>query len=113
MCTRDSYFRDLERDSTVNLDDYALPGKGRLTVLEININPSAIAKKPRKATRAAIFGGGEKMDGERELRKTSRPLHKMYPDDLHRAVGRDREVDELARLLAATDRRPVLLVGPR
>ena len=55
----------------------------------------------------------EKKDGEQELRKKGRSLQSLYPDDLERAIGRKREVEELARLLASPDRRPILLVGPR
>src|SRR5262249_22746546 len=40
-------------------------------------------------------------------------LDRLYPDDLDRTSYRDREVDELTRLLQAPDCRPVLLVGPR
>jgi ATP-dependent Clp protease ATP-binding subunit ClpC len=108
------HFREQERDSgPVDLDDYALSGKARLTMLELVLNPAALAKKPKKPTRAVLFGGEEKKDGEVELRKTGRRLNAMYPDDLDRALGREREVEELARLLAAADRRPVLLVGSR
>jgi ATP-dependent Clp protease ATP-binding subunit ClpC len=108
------HFREQERDSgPVDLDGYALSGKARLTTLELVLNPAALAKKPKKPTRALLFGGEEKKDGEVELRKTGRRLNAMYPDDLDRALGREREVEELARLLAATDRRPVLLVGSR
>lgn len=108
------HFREVERESgEVNLDEFALLGKARLTALDIALSPAAQAKKPKQNLRALLFGGEEKMDGERELRKTSRPLNSMYPDDLERAVGRDREVNELARLLAGSDRRPILLVGPR
>jgi ATP-dependent Clp protease ATP-binding subunit ClpC len=108
------HFRELEREAgEINLDEYSLLGKARLTILDITLNPAVNAKKPKKAFRALLFGGEEKMDGEQELRKTSRPLHSMYPDDLDRALGREHEVEELARLLAGPDRRPILLVGPR
>ena len=108
------HFRELERESgAVNLDEYALLGKARVTTLEIALSPGAQAKKAKKPLRALLFGGEEKMDGEQELRKTSRPLHLMYPDDLERALGREREVEELARLFAGSDRRPILLVGAR
>lgn len=108
------HFRELERDGgPVDVDDYALLGRARLTTIEIALNPAALAKKAKKPARAFLFGGEEKKDGEVELRRTGRRLNAMYPDDLDRAVGREPEVAELARLLAAADRRPVLLVGPR
>ena len=108
------YFRNLEKeDSAFNLSPFTLQGKGRLTTVEIAMTPAIRAKKPQPPRRAWMFGTGEKKDGEQELRKTGRSLQSLYPDDLERAVGRDGEVEELARLLAANDRRPILLVGPR
>jgi ATP-dependent Clp protease ATP-binding subunit ClpC len=108
------HFRELEHESgPIDLDDYAPKGKARLTTLDLTLHPAALAKKPKKPVRALIFGGEENKDGEAELRKTGRRLNAMYPDDLDRALGREPEVAELTRLLAATDRRPVLLVGPR
>lgn len=107
------HFRDREKEGSFDSDLVRNAGRMRLTTLEIILNPAALAKRPRKPTRALIFGGMDKKDGERELRKTGRPLHLLYPDDLERAVGREPEVEELARLLAKADRRPILLLGPR
>ena len=106
-------FRELERERGVDLDDFALAGKGRLTTIEVELEPAALGRTADKPARALIFGGEEHADGEQELRRTGRALNAMYPDDLDRAVGRDREVEELAGFLAASDRRPILLVGPR
>ncbi len=107
------HFREQAKEGLVDLDEPALPGKARLTVLEIELHPAALSRQKKPSGRAAIFGGESKLDGEHELRRTGRPLHSMYPDDLERAVGRDREIDELAKLFAASERRPLLLVGPR
>lgn len=108
------HLRDLEKENEgLNLDEFALRGKARLTTIEISLKPSVLAKKPPPPRRALLFGGEEKKDGEQELRKTGRSLQSLYPDDLDRAVGREREVNELARPLASNDRRPILLVGPR
>ncbi|MBL9168877.1 MAG: ATP-dependent Clp protease ATP-binding subunit [Verrucomicrobiales bacterium] len=108
------HFREMERDrGAVDLDDFALIGKGRLTILEVALDPASLATKKSGTTRAALFGGQEKKEGEVELRRTGRRLNSMYPDDLERAFYRDHEVEELDRLLVADDRRPVLLVGPR
>ncbi|MEW6159096.1 MAG: AAA family ATPase, partial [Verrucomicrobiota bacterium] len=107
------HFRKLEKSAEVDLNEFALNGKGRLTAIEITIFPGALARKPALSKRALLFGGDEKKDGDRELRKTGRALHLLYPDDLDRATGREREVEELARCLSGVDRRPILLVGPR
>jgi ATP-dependent Clp protease ATP-binding subunit ClpA len=53
------------------------------------------------------------MDGESELYRVGRCLNHQYPHDLDRVLLRDREVAELSRLLKASDRRPVLLLGNR
>lgn len=108
------HFRELEKQNdALNLDDFALIGKGSLTSIEVSLKPSELAKKPKAPRRAWLFGSEEKKDGEQELRKTGRSLQSMYPDDLERAIGREREVEELARLMASPDRRAILLVGPR
>ncbi len=108
------HFRELEKESEVfDLDVFALQGKARLTAIDITLKPAALAKKPQPPKRALLFGAEEKKEGEEELRRTGRLLQSLYPDDLDRAIGREREVDELARMLASTDRRPILLVGPR
>lgn len=107
------HFRQIEREGFLELSEHALAGRARLAVLPIALQPGALAKAPSKPSRTLLFGEEEKIDGERELRRIGRPLHALYPDDLQRAVGLDREVDELARLLAASDRRPIVLVGPR
>lgn len=103
--------KEREEDFFV-LDSITLHGKARLSFLDVEFTPAANAKKKEKPSRAMLFGGEEKKSGEEELRKTGQPLHQWYPDDLQRALGRDTEVEEIARLLASKDRRPILLVGP-
>ena len=109
------HFRDMEKleDGPVDWQKFALIGKARLTTLEIPLKPAVLARKPPPQKRAWLFGSDQKKDGEQELRKTGRSLQSLFPDDMERCVGREREVEELARLLAAPDRRPILLVGPR
>lgn len=107
------YFRNIDREGFLDLSDFALAGRPRVVMLPIAFQPGSAARTASKQTRALLFGAEEKVDGESELRRIGRPLHALYPDDLQRAVGLDREVDELARLLAASDRRPIVLVGPR
>ena len=71
-------------------------------------------RRPRPPkSRFLALGGGGPADGATELRRVGRCLDWLYPDELDRAVLRDAEASELARLLDAPDRRPVLLVGPR
>lgn len=107
------HLRQLEKRGELDLGEWRSPGKARLTTLEVELEIIARGPARRRPERALLFGSLEKKDGEVELRKTGRPLHQLYPDDLARAVGRDAEVAALARLLAGTERRPVVLVGPR
>src|SRR5207344_3157647 len=59
------------------------------------------------------LGSDAPADGASELQRVGRCLDWLYPDELERALLRDKEVEELFTLLAASDRRPILLVGPR
>lgn len=107
-------FRVLEKeDAGFDPDLYALQGRARLTTLDLKFEPAVVAAKPAVSRRASLFGGPEEKDGEQELRRTGRPLHLLYPDDLERAVGRESEVEALGNMLASADRRSILLVGPR
>ncbi len=107
------HFRQQEKAGHFEPERLNSAGKVCLTTLELELEPAAMVKPSKAPGRALLFGSLEKKDGEAELRKTGRPLHALYPDDLERAVGREAEVAELARLLAGKDRRPVVLVGPR
>jgi ATP-dependent Clp protease ATP-binding subunit ClpC len=108
------YLREKEKsDETFSIDSIALAGKARLSAAEVDLTPGAHGRKKKKRMRALLFGGEEKKSGEQELRKVGQPLHQWYPDDLQRALGRDVEVGDLARLFSLKDRRPILLVGPQ
>ncbi|MBP3957457.1 ATP-dependent Clp protease ATP-binding subunit [Gemmata sp. G18] len=110
------HWRAIERDADeaddVRPEDGSLAGKAWVEVLDISANvPAVVPKKP--PTNFLALGGGETSDGATELRRVGRCLDWLYPDELDRAVLRDLEVNELARLLELNDRRPVLLCGPR
>lgn len=102
-------------DSVMQLDDLervSLTGPAWVTDVEISLKPPRVREKP-KMNLFAFLGSQETMDGEDELHKVGRCLNHLYPDDLDRVVLRDREVDDLTRLLRGGDKRPVLLLGPR
>ena len=80
--------------------------------LEIDVHPEPRLAKPAESLLALLGGGGEKPSGQAELQRVGRCLDWLYPDELDRPVLRDADVVELDRLLAAPDRRPVLLLGP-
>ncbi|HEY1186865.1 MAG TPA: AAA family ATPase [Gemmata sp.] len=104
--------RDAGADEEVRPEEGSLSGKAWVQVLDISANvPAAVPKKP--VPNFLMLGGGETGDGASELRRVGRCLDWLYPDELDRAVLREPEVNELARLLELSDRRPVLLCGPR
>ena len=84
-----------------------------VTTLELDVqsNPSLDHRDVGTALLALVSGAPP--DGRAELQKVGRCLDWLYPDELDRAVLREAEAEELTRLLAGRDRRPVVLVGPR
>ncbi len=112
-----AHFREREREDDENFvapEDLALPGSAWVTPLDLDVQPEQLFVPPADKLTPAALGqaGSAPLDGEEELERVGRCLDNLYPNDLDRAMLRDREVNELARLLKADDRRPVLIVGP-
>jgi ATP-dependent Clp protease ATP-binding subunit ClpA len=109
-----AHFRKRENEDGedfVRPEEYALPGTAWVSDLEIEITPAQVTSVLDDPNRLAL-GAAEPVSGEQELFRVGRCLDHLYPDDLDRVILRDRELDELTRLLDSPDRRPVLLVGP-
>ena len=110
------HFRKLEREADEEADVKPeaanLAGKAWVQTLELSASIPAIVRKDLKLDFLALFAEG-RTDGASELRRVGRCLDWLYPDELDRAVLRDHEANELETLLAASDRRPILLCGPR
>lgn len=104
--------RDADAEDDVRPEVGGLTGKAWVQVLELSAAVPALTPEPPKAN-FLMLGGGDVADGATELRRVGRCLDWLYPDELDRAVLRVHETDELHRLLEASDRRPVLLCGPR
>ncbi len=104
--------RDADPDEEVRPETGSLVGKAWVQALDLSANVPAVAPKPPPLN-FLMLGGGEPTDGASELRRVGRCLDWQFPDELDRAVLRDPEVIELSRLLELSDRRPVLLCGPR
>lgn len=104
--------RDADPDDEVKPETGSLTGKTWVQVLDLSANIPAVVPKAPPINFLAL-GGVETADGATELRRVGRCLDWQYPDELDRAVLREREVNELSRLLELSDRRPVLLCGPR
>jgi ATP-dependent Clp protease ATP-binding subunit ClpC len=109
------HWRKEERDAgdeDVHPENGSITGKAWVETLELSATIPALV--PKKQDFSFLFlGGGDTGDGASELRRVGRCLDWLYPDELDRAVLRDREATELTELLSAYDNRPVLLVGPR
>jgi ATP-dependent Clp protease ATP-binding subunit ClpA len=111
-----AWFRDQEKDTDeefVPPERFALEGTAWLSSLDVEVHPDQRLGPPENLAPRAGLGDAPPLDGEEELERVGRCLDRLYPDDLDRALLRDREVEELARLLEAPDRRPILLLGPR
>lgn len=90
----------------------SLAGQAWVTTVEMRVKMEQSAVPDYKRLLASLFDD-EKPDGALELQRVGRCLDWLYPDELYRAVAREREVAQLTRLLDAPDNRPIVLVGPR
>ena len=93
------------------LDALSLTGRAWVTTVSVSVRPRQRTGKTGKAL--AELSGGDVVDGADELRRCGRSLEWLYPDELDLPLFRGDGIDRLVRLLAADDRRPVALVGPR
>jgi ATP-dependent Clp protease ATP-binding subunit ClpA len=110
------YWRQVEReadaDEEIRPESTGLSGKAWVQILDLSLHiPSTLPKE--KPPSFMMLGGGDTGDGASELRRVGRCLDWLYPDELERAILRDREIGELERLFGSPDRRPILLCGPR
>jgi hypothetical protein len=108
-----AYFREREKAEEqvfVPPEDLALDGTAWVTPLDLDLHPAQLVPDPGERKMLGLADDAE-VHGQRELQRVGRCLDRLYPDDLDRVLLRDREVDELTRLLEAPDRRPVLLLG--
>lgn len=107
------HFKNAERrdgKDSQNPSALSFPTKAFVTTLDVNFNaPQKFEKK--EANLFAMLGGEEVLDGATELRRVGRCLDWLYPDDLQRAVEREKELAELTKLLESKDKRPVVIIG--
>ena len=112
------HFRELEKQqrrsggSEPRPEEIALPGQAWVTTIEIQVSTKQVTAKKLERKLSALFDDAA-VDGGIELSRVGRCLNWLYPNELHRAVEREQEVDRLFHLLAATDNRPIALIGPR
>ena len=89
----------------------SLKGTAWVTPLDVEVSPAQVLAAAAELA-VCLAGRAPAVDGAAELVRVGRCLDQLYPDDLDRVLLRDREVDELTRLLRGSERRPVLLLGP-
>ena len=109
------HYKLLERRAgadAVSPDAASVRGKAWITSIEISLDVPSVYVLPA-ANIFALLGASETTDGAEELEKVGRSLNALYPEELSQATNREAEVDELTRLLGASDNRPVLLTGKR
>lgn len=107
------HFKNLERregKGSQNPAALSFPARAFVTTLDLNFN-SPQKFENQETNLFASLGGEQKLDGGQELRRVGRCLDWLYPDDLERAVGREKETRELTRLLESKNRRPVVVIG--
>lgn len=109
------HFKNLERrdgKGSQNPSAFSFSSKAFVTTLDLNLNiPQKFEKKEQNLF--AMLGSDEKLDGGRELNRVGRCLDWLYPDDLERSIGREKELEELTRLIDSKDKRPVVIIGKR
>lgn len=113
-----AYYRKLEKDfDGIDPAREGERGSSWLSHLDLNLNIETVYVHPRKQDRAEI-GGFEKMDGANELHRVGRLVNALYPDELDRAVRREKLVSELDELIGIPDKRdkervqrPIMLLG--
>ncbi len=109
------HFKILERrdgKGSQNPSALSFPSKAFVTTLDLNLNlPQKFEKQ--EASLFAMLGSEQKLDGGQELTRVGRCLDWLYPDDLERAVGRQKGLSDLTDGLEAKDQRPVVIIGNR
>lgn len=108
------YFRKLAQDEENTPESTSLKEKAWIMSIDLDVAIRHIAPKPKdqEGNKFVMLGGRGEVQGDEELETVGRCLDWQYPDGLSRAFLREREIDELKRVLTDERRRPVALVGP-
>lgn len=109
------HYKLIERRSGVDAvypEATSLTGKAWITSIEISLDVPSVYVPPVENI-FAMLGFSQISDGAEELEKVGRALSALYPEELKQAANREAEVNELTRLLGASDNRPILLTGKR
>lgn len=106
------YFRQEEKDDGQTPESINFERGAYLDTLDLHIQPHRGKLQQDEASTFAGLFGPKEVNGAEELDRTGRCLDALYPEDLPRAILRDEMVTRLLGLLADSERRPVLFVGP-
>ena len=107
----EEHFRMMEKEEEdFNPESISLDGEAQVTTIDISV--TSTQKPPEPADNMFAIGPTEAPSGSEELQRVGRQLDARYPDELHRAVLRDCEVDALTSRLDRRPKQPVLLLGP-
>jgi ATP-dependent Clp protease ATP-binding subunit ClpC len=93
--------------------DLAIPENTqvRLSLLELDINPTQASVKVRKQDRAGMGGDDRQPDGAQELTKVGRLLNAQHLENMPRGIGIEADVALLLRAWQNRKRQATLLLG--
>ena len=99
--------------SRLEFDDLAIPEhcQVRLSLLELDINPTQASVKSSKQDRAGMGGTDRQPDGAHELSKVGRQLNASYLEGMPRGIGIQSEAMQLIRAWQSPKREAALLLG--
>jgi ATP-dependent Clp protease ATP-binding subunit ClpC len=107
------HFRAKEREGEESdAIEGQLTGKASLNTIDLEINLPT-SWKTEKVSLFSLLGGPKKLSGREELERVGHCLDWDYPDELQRAMRRDKLVEEVMSLWKHADRRSIMLVGSR
>lgn len=109
------YFRDIEKSDPESLPSMPLilGPKAFVDYLLVDVPLAETLPKVTIIKDFSLFGVSRVGDGATELRKNGSSLGDRWPSGLARAYYREKETDQLRRLLTMKTRKPILLVGMR
>ena len=111
------YFRQQEKKfgtEALKPEDISVEKKAWVSTIDLDFPLPKPKEKPSAESKTlATLGSCEEVDGTAELNKIGRCLNWLFPEDLERAIYREKELEELTKLLNLPEKKPILIIGPR
>ncbi|MEW6283545.1 MAG: AAA family ATPase, partial [Candidatus Eremiobacterota bacterium] len=103
----------LKAESDLEPEGLSALEKAWVAWFELRLDLPGAVRPPQKPSMFALLGGADVAGGALELRKVGRCLNHLYPDQLERTLGRERESERLDGMMTRKGRVAVAVVGPR